>query len=201
MVKPIEPRLFHTGMPAKTLPSPAATRRAYTLFEIMLVLAIIVAMGAIAAPIFHKSFEIERLRKASDALRTAWAKTRVEAMSTGVTHIFRSQYGTNQYVIAVWDNGESATEASSNTIVSERQGHLPEGIIFYAAEKAAEVQDGQTGQGEGMAPDLFFYPDGTTSTAQVLLANQIDRFVKVGIRGLTGVTEVGEIVASEQLEQ
>ncbi len=177
------------------------TQHGYTLFEVMLVMAILVAVGAVAVPIFRQSFEIERLRKGADVLRTAWSKTRVQAMTTGQTHAFRFDYTSNKFVIAVWDTGEGMTEASSETSVAERPGQLPEGIVFHAAEKQADVRAAETeASGSQTAPQIFFYPDGTTSTAQVLITNNHDRFLKVQLRGLTGIPRVGEVVSAEELE-
>jgi prepilin-type N-terminal cleavage/methylation domain-containing protein len=177
-------------------------RRGFTLFEVLLVMAILVAVATVAVPIFHKSFEVERLRKAADVLRTAWGKARVQAMTTGQTHVFRFEYETNKYVIAIWDTGEGMTEASTVTTVAERPGELPEGIVFHAAEKLADVRASETDAGGGQtAPQIFFFPDGTTSTAQVLIANNKDRFLKVRLRGMTGIAQMGEVVSAEELEQ
>jgi Tfp pilus assembly protein FimT len=176
-------------------------RRGYTLFEVLLVLAIIISVISAAVPIFHSSFEIERLKKGADVLRTAWAKARVAAMTTGLTHIFRFEYQTSQFVLAIWDTGESATESSSATTVLEQPGELPEGITFHAAEKTAEARAAQAdASNSGTAPQIFFYSDGTTSTAQVLITNNKDRFLKVQLRGMTGVSHVGDVVSAEELQ-
>lgn len=178
----------------------ATLRRGYTLFEILLVMAILVAVGAVAAPIFRQSFEIERLRKGADTLRTAWAKARVQAMTTGQTHVFQFEYATNQFMVGPWDTGAEQADAAVTSTVAQRTGQLPDGIVFYAAEKLADARASAVDVGSAEpAPQVFFYPDGTTSTAQVLLTNQDDRFVKVLLRGLTGVPRVGEVVSAEEL--
>jgi len=176
--------------------------RGYTLFEVLLVMAILVAVGAIAVPVFTQAFEIERLRKAGDVLRTAWAKARLEAMTTGLTYVFRFEYGVDRFVISVWDTSGAETETADATIISERAGQLPNGTLFYAGEK---VLDARTTETEGIsgqtAPQIFFYPDGTTSTAQVQLTNKNDRFLTVELRGLTGVAKVGHVVSADDREQ
>jgi hypothetical protein len=94
------------------------------------------------------------------------------------------------------------TEASTATTVAERPGELPEGIVFHAAEKLADVRASETDAGGGQtAPQIFFFPDGTTSTAQVLITNNKDRFLKVRLRGMTGIAQMGEVVSAEELEQ
>jgi prepilin-type N-terminal cleavage/methylation domain-containing protein len=176
-------------------------RSGYTLFEVMLVLAILVAVGAVAAPVFRQSFEVERLRKGADTLRTAWSKARVQAMSTGLTHIFQFEYAAGQFVVAPWEEGAALVQTTTTNAV-QRTGQLPDGIVFYAAEKLAEERAATVEEtGAQQAPQIFFYPDGTTSTAQVMLSNQTDRFVKVFLRGLTGVPNIGEVVTADELAE
>jgi prepilin-type N-terminal cleavage/methylation domain-containing protein len=179
-----------------------AGRRGYTLFEVLLVMAIIISVMTAAVPIFRNSFEVERIRKGADVLRTAWSKARVQAMTSGQTHVFRFEYASNQFVVAVWDTGESDAEASNTAAAVERPGVLPDGIVFHAAEKVAEARSAETDAGGGQtAPQIFFYPDGTTSTAQVLITNaKQERFLKVQLRGLTGIPYVGEVVSADELE-
>ncbi len=162
-------------------------RRGYTLFEILLVLALLVALLSIATPVFRNSFAVERLRKAADAVRTAWSKARLEAMRSGQTHVFRFDYGANTYVVALWETGDASIEASEGTTVAQKMGTLPGDAVFYAGEKVVDTRTAQTEGGGGQtAPQIFFYPDGTTSTAQVLLSNGEERFLRVELRGLTG---------------
>jgi Tfp pilus assembly protein FimT len=164
-------------------------------------MAILVTVAAVAAPIFWQSFEIERLRKGADTLRTAWAKARVHAMTTGQTHVFQFEYGASAYIVSIWDAGDSETEASTTTPVSERPGQLPDGIVFHAAEKVSDARSADAdAAGAQTAPLILFYSDGTTSTAQVMISNSQDRFIKVYLRGLTGVPQVGEVVSAEELE-
>jgi Tfp pilus assembly protein FimT len=169
--------------------------------EMMLTLAIIVMIAGFSWPVFTYSFANLRLKKAADALRTAWASARLQAMTTGETHVFRFDYGAAKYIVAVWDTGEAATEAAAAAPV-ERSGALPEGIVFHASEKVVDARTALIEGAEGQTtPQVFFYPDGTTSTAQVLLANEHDRYLRVDLRGLTGVSKAGDVISSEELRQ
>jgi len=53
----------------------------------------------------------------------------------------------------------------------------------------------------GRSTPILFYPDGTTSTARLLLRNEYDRSIELSLRGLTGVARVGELktVAEQEL--
>ena len=61
----------------------------FTLFEVLLVMALIILIGALTMPGFSRTFENQRLRESGDIIRTAWAKGRIEAMKSGRTLLFR----------------------------------------------------------------------------------------------------------------
>ena len=146
-------------------------RPGYTLFELMLVLAILVAVGAVAVRIFTKSFEIERLRKAGDVLRTAWAKARVEAMTTGQTYVFRFDYGVDRFLVQLWQTGNSENVVAPSTDTA-RAGCRRE-RRFTPARRSAACGTAETEAAGGQrSPQIFFYADGTTSTAQVTLTKK-----------------------------
>lgn len=92
---------------------------------------------------------------------------------------------------------------------------LPEGIAFAAGQTAFDTR-AQTALSEAessmagepiptepvpvepiQADPLLFYPDGTTSTAQVFLKNKHGRWIELSLRGLTGVVTVGETFSVE----
>jgi hypothetical protein len=50
-----------------------------------------------------------------------------------------------------------------------------------------------------LTPPVFFYPDGTTSTARLVRGNQRGRCVTVTMRGLTGVVQVSELHTQEEV--
>ena len=118
-------------------------------------------------------------------------------MRSGQTQVFRFDYGVNTYVVALWETGDTSTEVSDDISVAQKTGHLPGDAVFYAGEKVVDSRTQQIeGSGGQTAPQIFFYPDGTTSTAQVLLSNGDQRFLRVELRGLTGIARAGEVMSS-----
>jgi len=99
----------------------------------------------------------------------------------------------------------SNNELRINSEDSSSGPMLPEGITFLTVEVADESEvslglDEDQGAGEDRTlscTPLLFYPDGTTSTARVVLQNEYERSIEVTLRGLTGVASVGEISAGE----
>jgi prepilin-type N-terminal cleavage/methylation domain-containing protein len=87
---------------------------------------------------------------------------------------------------------------------------LPEGILFYAVEtlqdnRAALALQRGTSAGVGAAqsaptaPPILFYPDGTTSSARLVLTDGQGAFVVVAIRGLTGIAQVSNRLTEQEL--
>ncbi len=60
----------------------SAPRSAYTLLEVILVLAILAMIAAIVTPNVGEAFLRQKLNGAADHLRTEWDKARLTAMKT-----------------------------------------------------------------------------------------------------------------------
>jgi hypothetical protein len=98
----------------------------------------------------------------------------------------------------------SATAAGAELQPGEKL--LPEGVDFKlletAPDPAAAEAEITAGPQEPTPPDwsdpIFFYPDGTTSDAQLTLKNGQGRAIELNLRGLTGTVDVGDILAVEE---
>lgn len=190
--------------------------------ELLLVLALIVMVYALAVPGLKGPLASHRLRSAADLVRHECAKTRVDAMQSGQVHILQFQPNTDQYRVTQWispddllesdyssyANRGSSAESQTGLLPTHRQSNLPEGITFVWSEtedaRSLVVSSDPTGQNELDAEwsfPIFFYPDGTTSTARVVLANERNGRIEVKLRGLTGVATIGSVVSAEELMQ
>ena len=82
---------------------------------------------------------------------------------------------------------------------------LPEGVTFVSGETAADTRADSLalettpsgGAEAGWSEPILFYPDGTTSTARLVLKNEYDRCIELSLRGLTGVVTVGDTYSAE----
>ncbi len=74
-------------------------RRAFTLLELLLVLAILVTVGAVAAPMLDRAFERQKLRGAAEQLRMAWEDAKLKALKTGQAQVFQCQLDSGAYTI------------------------------------------------------------------------------------------------------
>lgn len=197
-------------------------RDAFTLLEMLLVLALVVTIVTLTMPALATPLNNHRLRSGADQVRAEWAKARTLAMEHGRTYVFRYSPGTDTFSVAPWltaDDYLESDELSSLGIDASGESlaldaslaaeveTLPENVVFVASETTADLRaetlvtanpnEAATVQ---ETPPIFFYPDGTTSTAKLVLANQQGRFVNLTMRGLTGVVHVSGLLIAEELE-
>jgi prepilin-type N-terminal cleavage/methylation domain-containing protein len=207
-----------------TIASPRCSRRqkrrAFTLLELLLVLALMVVIAAIAWPSIKGPFESQRLSRSAEQVRAEFGKLRVRSMRTGQIHVFRFQPGQAGFAWEPWTN--SVEDVNSSNIAgngfgatapavlpaSSHEDQLPEGIQFHAAEVTLDARASQLlGPGGEAAADaewsdpIFFYPDGTTSNTHLVLNNTRGQAVIVTLRGLTGLTLASEMTTVDQLSK
>jgi hypothetical protein len=61
------------------------------------------------------------------------------------------------------------------------------------------IRLGETGSGDKTwSTPIFFYPDGTCSTAALLLKNGNGQFIEIRLRGMTGLTKVTETFSADE---
>ncbi len=204
-----------------TRPSRDATHRpGMTLFEILLVLVLLVIVSSLAVPLFEGSFATVRLRRGSDQLLAAWSDARVQAVQTGRTYEFLFQSESSLYRVQPWQVQQISDAVTDPTAVAPvaadstqavlltYEAKLPEEIMFAegdaitltaANERTVETLN-QSGESVWSAPILFF-PDGSTSSASVLLRNERRLFQRITLRALTGVGRVSDVLTEDEAEQ
>ncbi len=203
---------------------PASRRSAVTLFELLLVLAILVAMAGVAIPTFASLVGSRRLGESIDKLRNEIMAGRVTAMRTGQAQVMRMSLQGKDYSIAPWLGGSEAQDASAGAAImqsgqviqtqatagggatssSNQAGgtkQLLEGVSFSAVETlvdsrnalaiqqsggVAPASSSSQGDGSGLSSPLLLYPDGSCTTAQIILIDEKGRRMAIQIRGVTG---------------
>jgi hypothetical protein len=193
-----------------------------SLMELMLVLAILVAVAGLVMPALQGPLNDQRLLKSADLVRAQWTKARVTAMKNGQLYVFRYVTASDEYALEPWAADADALEAAPQALLEESPEllgvdsqkprplgiagrRLPDGIQFYLGEtqmdaRLAQVTEEMTTQmsGADSCPPIVFYPDGSASDARVVLTNE-RFFVEVSLRGLTGMVRVSELLSEEEL--
>ncbi len=217
---------------------PIRGRGAFTLLELMLVLAIIVAIGAVAVPAFRGVFDRQRLTASAEKIRLELDRARLAAMKTGQAQMFECVPGAGQYSVHpmsqqadLINSGEGATvmtsagtiaettssgmlTAASATSLSGAVKDLEEKITFVSCVVAADsraynvAQQSVTSAGQvsltNVGQVIIFYPDGSTSNAEVRVQNARGEVRAVRLRGLTGhskVLTVSNVSAAEEVSK
>jgi len=182
----------------------------------MLVLAILVAFAGITMISLTKMLPDQRLRQSANLIRADWAGARTKAMKSGAIYVFRYEVGGDRYSVSPWMADESLeVEASENAleedaddaVAAPAEGTGPkllEGVTFSGGDTAgsardARVEESMQSSGGMQGRPVLFYPDGSTSDARLILGNTQERFMVIDLRGLTGVTQSSDVLASEEL--
>lgn len=199
-------------------------RRAFTLLELMLVLAIIAAIGAIAVPAFTGVFDRQRLQASAEKIRLELDRARLLAMRTGQAQMFECTPGLGQYSVHPLTQQADQTNSGEGAKVMTQFGTVAEqtenGMLMSTAQSslAGDVKDledkvtfvsclvatdsraynvaqqsmNTTGQVSmtNVGKVIIFYPDGSTSNAEVRLQNDRGEVRAVRLRGLTGHSKI-----------
>jgi Tfp pilus assembly protein FimT len=182
----------------------------------------VVVVVSLTIPALSQPLDNHRLRRGADQVRARWAQARAKAMEHGRTYVFRYEAGSDVFSVEPWLSGDDylesdqllalGTDATGNgladqTALAAKPDKLPDNVVFVASETTADIRaelvaSASTEQAAAAqaSPPIFFYPDGTTSTARLMLANQRNRFVTLTLRGLTGVVEVSGLQISEEVQ-
>jgi len=159
----------------------SSSRRAFTLLEVILVMGILVAVAAVAWPTIHRSYESLRLRKAADQVQAGLSRARVEAMSSGVSQVFRFEPNSPRYTITPYQDDSVSLDATaadtSNSSAGQGsttpsiaastptggqadpsnpcQHQLPDGFVFTTAQRSSDsrtaVAESQLNDGSASA--------------------------------------------------
>jgi prepilin-type N-terminal cleavage/methylation domain-containing protein len=177
--------------------SRVSTRRGFTLFEVVLVLAILIVLGALVVPSVNGMAASYQVTAASDMIRGGWASARSRAMDEGRPYRFAVTWGKGDYRIApdspeYWAGGGGTTDPNSSAdgtgepalIVEDT---LPKPVVFENADASAP-QGTDAGAWSTLA---VFLPDGTArADAWVVLQAKGTRPLRLYLRGLTGTVTV-----------
>lgn len=189
-----------------------------TLFEILLVLVLLVVVSSLAMPLFDGGFATVRLRRGSDQLLAAWAEARIQSIQTGQTHEFLFQPETGLYRVQPWQAlAEPGTdpvltvpdaEEAAEAVWAPYEAELPEEIVFAEGDEITRdvagertVQTLNQGSTSTWAAPILFFPDGSTSSASLLLRNERQLYQRVTLRPLTGVARVSDMLTKDEADQ
>jgi prepilin-type N-terminal cleavage/methylation domain-containing protein len=193
-------------------------RKAFTLIEVVLVLAIVAVVAAMAWPAVQRLYAGRRVNSAADRVRSAWCQARVEAMRSGRTYAFRYEPGGDRFRTELQPDADpsassavTAGRSAGGTASAAPTGgqsqpvedqSLPEGVKFSAdaaCNRAASTSHtaprSASGSTDGWSDPILFYPDGTTSDVQLVLTSPRSLAIRMILRGMTGTVTIADLEA------
>lgn len=165
------------------------TRRAFTLFELVVVMAILLLLAAVILPSLGAFRGDTRHRAAADSLRGELAVARSRAMEEN-----------RPYRVAISDDGKRVRRAPdtaefAQTPASPHADSTAAAVDFELEHVTAEVtseSDLQPESVEGWVTVATLQPDGSCreDSALVLITEPNNGTVRVRVRGVTGSSRV-----------
>ena len=179
------------------------SRHAYTLFELILVMVILVVVAAVVAPSVDFLLGTYRVTAAGDAVRGAWAQARSQAMNEGRPYRFSVLPQKGNYRLApdsgeFWaGNGGSPSTADPATPPLIVEDALPKGVRFndpngsggtnFDSGSDTVLPPGSVDPGS-WSTAVIFLPDGTArDDLELVFGARGSRSLSLKLRGLTGV--------------
>lgn len=193
-------------------------RRGLTLLELLLVVALLAVIASLATPSLGRAFSSVKLRRVGDEVLAAWTEARNTAIQSGQVQQFQFEPGTARYQIAPWTTPESAGEiaepdlTNTQALAGEKETTDPE-IVFEtgqlvdeqsrtrSAGEPAEVVSLKASGGEAWSRPLLFFPDGTTSDASLTIKNKSEKYLRLHLRGLTGVGRKSSVLTRTEWDE
>ncbi len=146
-------------------PRGVSSEGGFTLIELILVMIVIFTLATVVAPRFSDFFPSYQVRKSTEHL-FAWArKARADAAVTGVRQ--RLVFDSKNKKFWIEYEARPVKEPGKFVLLSGAWGEetLPEGVEFESLEGA------ETSSSNGETKYIEFRPDGTSSDATLILAN------------------------------
>ncbi|MEO0529876.1 MAG: GspH/FimT family pseudopilin [Planctomycetota bacterium] len=152
---------------------------AFTLVELLLVLALVVVLAAFVAPSLTGTLARVRLDAAAEEVRTAWADARLEAMRSGTPMAFQCRLGTGEY---------SISPLAGAAVANEQQALADDEFDDLGGVRFEQLSLGTTADPSvdpAIAACLVFRPNGATDDAFAVLRADDGRQRRISLRGLT----------------
>ena len=186
----------------------AADRPAFTLVEVLIVLALLATVAAAVAPAALRVFEGYGLKRSAEAVRDDLTRARLSAVQEGVEYHFRTEPGGARWVVIPGERERAAAEGAPPAYVPVRSGVLAAGVTFLSdappglAGGALDpalfegLPDAAALAALNWADPVVFLPDGTGERAVVTLTDDGGRAMRIAVRPLTGAATVGPVEAA-----
>ena len=199
-----------------TIAPAVGTRSAFTLFELIIVLAIILVVTAMAAPPMMEQVRSGRVQDAAEKIREVLASARVYAIDTGVDYHVRYEVeGHHVVAIPAESNqliGNSNDSDSETSDFFYRSAEIPETIFLRAARGDTSGSETLKSTAFGNLPNagelaskswsnpILFRFDGSAEDTTFRVIDEDLRSCDVTVRGLTGAISISGVFIMQDVK-
>ena len=175
----------------------AGQRSAFSMLEMILVLAIVIVVAALTVPAVQGTIGNQAISSGTDRVRIAMGQARVQAIRSGEVYAFFYKRNDQWFDVAPLANhGQLSGQSSGNgpPSIQDRElsdNWLPRQVRFVAGETLTDSrsESAQAVSGGSSMDAILFYPDGTSQDAKLFLQDERGRLMAVELRGLTGLAK------------
>ena len=182
-------------------------RSAFTLFEVLLVMAVMVMILSLGWPVVERYHSEYRLRQGGLLIQSRLSAARVHAIDTGVPYEFRYEPGGQRFLVLPHDlQAVQAQHVPGSHGPAKVAGKLPSPQAHFDAG-ALGASGGQQIPAEWLtgiaaaadfstatwSAPILFYPDGTAAHATLTIIDKKSQSVTISVRPLTGAVSVSKI--------
>lgn len=189
----------------------SAHRRGFSLFELLIVIAIATAISAMAAPQLMSLMREGTVFEAGDKIRDAMSEARRFAIDTGIDYEFRYEVNGHMAVILPAELERDVSEQGTSKTTEEyfrMLVELSEDLTLRAAEGVEESSERldpvafgnltgtQLSQRSWSKPLLFRF-DGTSDDFELRVSDKEGLTSLIEVRGLTGAVRTGQVYTED----
>jgi prepilin-type N-terminal cleavage/methylation domain-containing protein len=173
-----------------------ATRRGYTILEVLVVLAVLVILGAAIIPAMSGYYSNTRQKSAADGIRARLADARAKAMEQGTWYRLALHQDKTRIRLAPDGPDFASLAADDPSVFNSRvtEDKFEEGVT---AEPQFDSDDQMVTDPAGWITIATVGPDGTCKEDGALIVVRERDFVPIQIR-VRGVTGNARIVRPQQ---
>jgi prepilin-type N-terminal cleavage/methylation domain-containing protein len=172
-------------------------RRGYTLFEIVIVVALLVLLAGLTIPSIESMYGDYRLQAAVDEVGGNWASLRARAIIEGRPYRFAvngDEFRGAPDDPAYWSGGDPPVTGDSTATPLVVQDSLPRGIRFDNGDDSSASGPADSAGNAGTSPSsdgwstlAVFLPDGTADQdVQLVFRSPTAGPITLQLRALTG---------------
>lgn len=188
---------------------PGLTRpAAFTLLEMLLVLAILVVLPAVTLPVVGRMYDTHRIQQAAMEVRTALSAARLRAVDRGEPIQCRIEPQGRQLIVVGGVNpgirfGDTGEERAPEVRETAAAIHieLPEPLYFWTADPVRETLPPTADwpldralQQVDWSPAIVFTPNGKATETRFEIRDLQGRRVQLFVRGLTGAASSSRLL-------